>query len=59
MTFSEKYKQIMKIPKDELTSEDINELIDLANDRLEFYSVEQILKILANQKLKSIKIGVK
>jgi hypothetical protein len=59
MTFSEKYKQIMKIPKDELTREDINELIDLANDRLEFYSVEQILKILANQKLKSIKIGVK
>jgi hypothetical protein len=59
MTFSEKYKQIMKIPKDELTREDINELIDLANGRLEFYSVEQILKILANQKLKSIKIGVK
>jgi len=59
MTFSEKYKQIMKMSEDKLTREDINELIDLASDRLEFYAVEQIQKILVHQKLKNINVGVK
>jgi hypothetical protein len=56
MTFDEKYKQIMKMSEEELTKEDINELIDLVSDRLEFYAVEQIQKILIHQKLKNINV---
>jgi len=59
MTFSEKYKQIMRMNEEELTKEDIDELIDLASNRLEFASIEQIQKILIHQKLKNKNIGVK
>jgi len=40
---------------DTVSDEDINELIDLASDRLEFYAVEQIQKILVHQKTKEYK----
>jgi len=59
MTFSEKYKQVMKMTDGELPQEDINELVDLAETALEMFAVEEILKILANQRLKSVCVVAK
>ena len=59
MTFAEKYKQIMKMTEDELTQEDVNELIDLAETRLDMAAIEQFHRILIHQKLKNKNIGVK
>ena len=57
--FDRRYKYIMNLAPDVLRKEQMDELIDLAEDRVDFAKIEGIHQILISRKLKDMKIGIK
>jgi len=57
--FDNLYKTIMNSTLEDITKDKIHELIDAAEDKLDFLKVERVHRILISEKTKNMKVCAK